>query len=177
MNTDIHQMHGGIVKKIYLFDWGDTLMVNFPDAQGKMCDWERVEAVEGAHETLGLISQHTQIYIATGADDSSEADIRQAFERVDLAQYISGYFCKANLGISKGSAAFYSSIMNKLNTKPNQAIMVGDTIDKDITPALQAGLNAIWFNLKQAEYQPHQQVKQIHDLRELCIKDAVQWNT
>ena len=27
----------------YLFDWGDTLMTDFPDASGKMCDWEHSE--------------------------------------------------------------------------------------------------------------------------------------
>jgi len=29
---------------VYLFDWGDTLMVDFPGTPGKMCDWQVVEA-------------------------------------------------------------------------------------------------------------------------------------
>ena len=33
------------VINVYLFDWGDTLMVDFPGTPGKMCDWEIVEAV------------------------------------------------------------------------------------------------------------------------------------
>jgi predicted HAD superfamily phosphohydrolase YqeG len=28
---------------IYLFDWGDTLMVDFPGVPGKMCNWIIVE--------------------------------------------------------------------------------------------------------------------------------------
>ncbi|MBD1571604.1 HAD family hydrolase, partial [Aliivibrio sp. S10_S31] len=28
------------MRKAYLFDWGDTLMVDFPNTQGKMCNWE-----------------------------------------------------------------------------------------------------------------------------------------
>ncbi len=51
---------------IYLFDWGDTLMVDFPGVPGKMCDWEIVEAVTGAKEALAALSKHAQIYIATG---------------------------------------------------------------------------------------------------------------
>lgn len=46
---------------IYLFDWGNTLMVDFPHAQGKMCDWEYVETVPQAKETLAQLTQHHQV--------------------------------------------------------------------------------------------------------------------
>ncbi|OEF25790.1 HAD family hydrolase [Vibrio rumoiensis] len=131
---------------IYLFDWGDTLMTDFPNAEGKMCDWDVVEATDGAKEVLGYLSKKHPIYIATNADDSTEQDIKNAFERVNLAQYISGYFCKENLGISKGSAEFYLKISEQLQCAANDITMVGDTIEKDIFPAMQAGLNVIWFN-------------------------------
>ncbi len=49
---------------IYLFDWGDTLMVDLPDKQGKMCDWDIIEAVSGAEETLAFLSKESKIYIA-----------------------------------------------------------------------------------------------------------------
>jgi putative hydrolase of the HAD superfamily len=34
--------------ELYLFDWGDTLMVDRQDRAGEMCDWPEVEAVAGA---------------------------------------------------------------------------------------------------------------------------------
>lgn len=43
--------------EIVLFDWGNTLMVDFPEAQGKMCDWEVVEEVAGAREVLAALSK------------------------------------------------------------------------------------------------------------------------
>ncbi|KAB2823081.1 HAD family hydrolase, partial [Aliivibrio finisterrensis] len=74
-------MQGGIMKKAYLFDWGDTLMVDFPNTQGKMCDWETVQAVDGALEMLASLSQKGHLlYVATGADDSCVQDIELAFE-------------------------------------------------------------------------------------------------
>ncbi|TON05786.1 hydrolase, partial [Vibrio parahaemolyticus] len=39
------------MSKVYLFDWGDTLMNDFPDQTGKMCDWENIQAVNGALQT------------------------------------------------------------------------------------------------------------------------------
>ena len=134
------------MNSIYLFDWGNTLMVDFPQYTGKMCDWETVQAVDGAPETLAYLSAHHKVYIATGAADSSEAEIQQAFDRVHLSQYISGYFCKANLGIEKGSALFYQAIVEKLAVDASDITMIGDSLEKDIIPALEAGLNAIWFN-------------------------------
>lgn len=154
--------------RIYLFDWGNTLMVDFPDAQGKMCDWQTVQAVDGAKETLAaLYQQGDTLYVATGADDSNVHDIQLAFERVGLAQFISGYFCKSNLGIAKGSAEFYRRIIAKLDVQPGEVTMVGDSFEKDINSALEADLHAIWFNCQALKDKGHANVKTIFKLGEL----------
>ena len=139
---------------IYLFDWGDTLMVDFPDVIGKMCDWEIVKAVSGAKEALEALSKHSQIYIATGAADSTELEIKLAFERVGLSKFISGYFCKANLGLSKGSPEFFETILAKLNTPAINVTMVGDDFEKDIKPAIAVGIQSIWFTQNNIETIP-----------------------
>ena len=154
--------------KIYLFDWGDTLMVDFPDQKGKMCDWVTVQAVDGALRTLKELSKSHPVYIATNAADSSETDIKLAFERVGLSPYISGYFCKANLGLGKGTSEFFHKIINALNVEPQSIIMVGDTYEKDIEPAISAGIEAIWFNSKCTNNSVSKGVKQINHLLELC---------
>ena len=140
--------------KVYLFDWGDTLMVDFPDASGKMCDWQNVEAVSGAKETLEALSKHCKINIATGAADSTELEIKLAFERVGLSQFISGYFCKANLGLSKGSPEFLQAILAKLNIPAKNVAMVGDNFEKDIKPATAVGMQAFWLSPNNTELQP-----------------------
>ncbi len=134
--------------KVYLFDWGDTLMVDNPNIVGKMCDWEKVEAVKGAKETLAALSKHSQIYIATGAADSTEQEVQKAFERVGLSQFIAGYFCKANLGLSKGSPEFLQAILSKLKIPSAYVAIVGDNFNKDIKPALAIGIQAYWFTDK-----------------------------
>ncbi|MDI3324787.1 HAD family hydrolase [Pontibacterium granulatum] len=151
----------------YLFDWGDTLMIDFPDVPGKMCDWEVVEAVDGAKEALGYLSQHAKIYIATGAADSSEADIAKAFARVGLSQYISGYFCQANLGLAKGMPEFLPAIIDRLGIPKERIAMVGDTLAKDIEPALAAGIKPIWLCRDEQKIAP-ENVQIIGSLRALC---------
>ncbi|NOI80201.1 HAD-IA family hydrolase [Vibrio tubiashii] len=131
---------------VYLFDWGDTLMVDFAEQKGKMYLWPQVEAVEEAEETLKALSKNHTIYVATSAQESTESEIQQAFERVGLDPYINGYFCKANLGLEKNSPEFYQAILESLGDSASQVTMVGDNLDKDIYPALEAGLQAIYYN-------------------------------
>lgn len=159
---------------IYLFDWGDTLMVDFTEQPGKMCDWPEVRAVDGALATLAQLSRQHAIYIATNAADSAEADIHAAFSRVGLAPFIRGYFCKANLGIGKGSPEFFERLAAALAVPTGQLLMVGDNYHHDIAPALAAGAQAIWFNPTGVDNVQAQQVRQISELTALI--DAVKEN-
>ena len=130
---------------IYLFDWGNTLMIDFPNYDGKMRDWPKVAMVDGAEDLLRRLSRHSQCYVATAAADSSEADIKAAFTRVGLDCYIIGYFCQANTGQKKGSPEFLATILLALNATPSQVSVVGDSLEKDIRPALAAGIRATWL--------------------------------
>lgn len=155
------------MNQIYLFDWGDTLMHDFPDQTGKMCNWVTVQTVDGATETLSELSKSHSIYIATNAADSTESDIESAFLRVGLAQFITGYFCKANLGIGKGTPEFFHKIVEHLGVSPDSIVMVGDNYSKDIEPAITAGIQAIWLNAEGVGGVVNG-VRQIARLTELC---------
>ncbi len=154
--------------EVYLFDWGDTLMIDFPGVPGKMSDWEKVEAVPGAMEVLENLSKHAEIYVATGAADSTESDIERAFERVGLSQYISGYFCQSNLGVAKGSSDFLIAILAKLQKLPENVAMIGDSLTKDIEPAISAGIKPIWFSPGYKGTVPGN-ARIIDNLKELCL--------
>ncbi|MBY7957248.1 HAD family hydrolase [Vibrio fluvialis] len=152
---------------IYLFDWGDTLMVDNPSQTGKMCDWPSVEATPQALEALRMLSLHAEIYIATNADDSSEEDIQRAFARVGLDEFIQGYFCKQTLGIAKGTPEFFERILDRLDAIADDVTMVGDTLDKDVFPALDAGMQAIWYNPSHQMADKPYSGAMIHSLAEL----------
>jgi len=151
----------------YLFDWGNTLMRDFPGSKGKMCDWDVVEATEGAKDTLIYLSNKFEVYVATGAADSSVAEIEKAFERVGLNKYICGYFCQSNLGVSKDSAEFYPKILGKLNKSATTVAMVGDSLVKDIVPASKVGIKTIWLTSVLSGHPNNTKV--IRNLRELCV--------
>jgi putative hydrolase of the HAD superfamily len=134
--------------KHYLFDWGDTLMVDTPNQTGPMCDWPEVKVVEGALSCLKRLSQHVQCHVATNAQDSTEAQIRLALKRVGLSEYIEHVFCRENLGVGKTSAAYFSKITSRLNVSADCITMVGDSLERDVLNARRAGINEIWYNPK-----------------------------
>jgi len=155
------------MQKVYLFDWGDTLMVDTPGQTGKMCDWPEVIPVDGAAETLARLSQTSRIYVATNAAESGVSDIKLAFDRAGLSQFITGYFCRANLGMAKGTPEFYRAILHQLGVKASAATMVGDSYDNDIAPALEAGLSAIWLKPGCGHEESEPNLSIVSSLREL----------
>lgn len=143
-------------------------MVDFPGVAGKMCDWEMVEMVDGAKETLEYLSKTSQVYIATGASESTEIEIKQAFNRVGLSRYISGYYCKANIGLIKGSPEFLEAILSDLGASKNNVVMVGDSLAKDIEPAEAIGIKSFWLSTSDSSKLPKSSTR-IEHLQELCI--------
>ncbi len=152
---------------VYLFDWGDTLMIDFPNVPGKMCDWDYVKATEFATEALEHISSKARIYIATAAAESTPEDIKKAFIRVGLDKFISGYYCKQNTGYTKPDLKFYKAILDDLAVEPNRVVMVGDTLEKDILPCHALGLKTVWISKKKSTAEANG-IRVIESLKELC---------
>jgi putative hydrolase of the HAD superfamily len=154
-----------MTKPHYLFDWGDTLMVDLPNQTGPMCDWPSITVVPGALECLRYLSLNAECHLATNARDSNLAQIRSALQRAGLSQYLTNIFCYRTVGHDKADPAFYTSIINALDVSPQHITMVGDSLAKDIYPALAQGLQAIWFNPQQQI--PPKHIMAIHQLVEL----------
>lgn len=123
-------------------------MVDLSNQTGPMCDWPKVEVVEGAFDCLKHLSKNAQCHLATNAEDSTEIQIRQALQKAGLSDYIQQIFCRENLGVGKTEPEYFQKIIEKLNTPAKQIMMTGDSLDKDVYPALNVGLKAVWFNPK-----------------------------
>jgi len=144
-----------------LFDWGNTLMRDFPGFGGKMKDWGRLEVVPGARQALHQLHGQVGLALATQADDSA------ALARVDLDAFIKRIYCSRALAISKSSPEFYRHILADLRVPADRAVMVGDSIQEDVVPAREAGLRAIWFNEHTAEVRTGQHLATLHHLDHL----------
>lgn len=130
-----------------LFDWGDTLMVDFSELTGPMAEWPRVEAVTHARETLEeLRGRGWRLALATNAADSDEADIRAAPARVGLDGLIERIYCSRGVGHSKPSPQFFAFIESDLGLAASELVMVGDNYEVDVVGANRCGIRAVWLH-------------------------------
>jgi FMN phosphatase YigB (HAD superfamily) len=160
-------MRKHMIFKAYLFDWGDTLMKDFPHYTGPMKSWPEVKIVEGAEKTLEYLSRISKCCLVTNAKDSNEDDIWEALARVDLDTYLSRVFCYRNIGFEKPSGEFFSEVISTLCLEPKEIAMVGDSFEKDILGAVHSGIFGYWYNPLSAEVKEDKMYTTIHSLVEL----------
>lgn len=136
-----------------LFDWGDTVMKDDPASSVPMVEWETVETVQGIETVLAYLqSSGRRMILATSASISDEAQICAALARVGLDHYFARIFCFKNTGLPKG-AAFYRHVLGELSIPASDALMVGDSFEKDVLDSNSVGIFAVWFNPRSDEVQ------------------------
>jgi FMN phosphatase YigB (HAD superfamily) len=150
-----------------LFDWGDTVMKDEPTSSVPMVKWVTVEAVQGIESVLEYLqASGRRIVLATSASISDETQIRAALGRSGLDKYFSYIFCFKNTGLPKGKA-FYQHILGELGIPASDALMVGDSFEKDVLDANRVGMYAVWFNPRSDETQSSGLYVTVHSMEEL----------
>ncbi|RUQ35168.1 MAG: HAD family hydrolase [Candidatus Competibacteraceae bacterium] len=129
-----------------LLDWGNTVMVDFPQQSGPMYRWPWVETLLGAEQSLSRLSQRYCCCLATNAADSTRQDIRQALDRVAIGQYFREIFCYRDIGHAKPSAEFFAFILASLGKEKANLVMIGDDLEKDYLGPMRYGVRAVLFD-------------------------------
>lgn len=129
-----------------LFDWGDTLMRDFPDQTGPMADWPHVEALPGAYDLLAGLQGRYRLALATNAADSGEAKVREALRRVGLEGHFELILTAREAGVAKPMPGFFRAALEKLGVQAAEAVMVGDSWLTDVEGAKSVGLRTVWLN-------------------------------
>jgi putative hydrolase of the HAD superfamily len=150
-----------------LFDWGDTVMRDYPEITTPMVEWDTVEVIEGIADVLATLrTSGRRIILATSAAVSDESQIRGALARGGLDSYFSHIYCFKNTNLPKGEA-FYRHILNDLGISAADALMVGDGFEKDVQIPNSLGIFAVWFNPRTEERRQGDLHATVHSMREL----------
>jgi len=70
-------------------------------------------------------------------------DFRQYLEEVNLYKYFTFTEIQDDYKITKPDPRYFEAVLKKCKCKPEESIMVGDRIDKDIIPAKMVGMKTI----------------------------------
>ena len=117
---------------------------------------------EGAIEVLEYLKPKYKLHIITnGFANVQDKKINNAA--------LSGYFetiTNSELaGVKKPNSIIFDYAINIAKASKESSIMIGDCLDADVNGALNAGLDAIFFNEKRIE--APQNIKQVNHLLEL----------
>jgi len=132
--------------KAYLFDWGDTIMRDFPERDGPACNWDELIWIPGAEKVLKSISKDKDCYIASNSGFSDTILMIKALERMDASRYFMDFFTSVDLGFEKPDIRFYTAILRRIACLPQEVVMIGNNYKKDIIGAKDAGMLTIYFN-------------------------------
>lgn len=132
--------------KVLIFDWGDTIMRDFPELTGPMSEWEHVELIPGADEAMSQLTTNYVCFIATSAAASDTMQMRKSLQRVDVEKYFSGFASSKELRAAKPDPEYYLKIVEMLNVKPEECIHIGNMYAKDISGAKAIGMHTLFFN-------------------------------
>jgi len=132
--------------KTMVFDWGNTIMLDNGQFDGKMMGWPKAQAVDGAYQTLKILAEDYKLVLATNAEDSSIQDITKALNKVHLDSFFDQIFTYREISTKKPDPLFYKDLLNQLNQSVDKVVMIGDDYKKDIVAAKLAGWKTIWFN-------------------------------
>jgi putative hydrolase of the HAD superfamily len=149
------------------FDWGGTLMREFPGSTGPMYLWPEVAALPGSVEALEALFPHWTIAIASNALASDESEIWAALQRVELAPWVDRIYCYRGTGYKKPAREFFEYILTDLHLEPMQCVMIGDDFQVDVQGANQAGIYGIWLNSHTRERRAGQLYRTIYGFPEL----------
>lgn len=155
-----------MIKNI-LFDWGNTLMIDYSDETGPMYTWNKIHAVEYAQSALAEISKHTACFLATNAKDSAKEDIYKALDIVGLSEYITDVFCFKEIGYVKPSKEYFEYICFALQCRPDELLFVGDDYHKDYLGAVNNGLHAILLDTQANASEETRSISSLQELNDL----------
>lgn len=117
---------------------------------------------EGAIEVLDYLKSKYKLHIITnGIADVQDKKINNA----SLSGYFSTITNSELAGVKKPNSSIFDFAINLARTSKENSIMIGDNLDADINGALNAGLDAIFFNEKKIAFPEN--IKQINHLLEL----------
>lgn len=100
--------------------------------------------VDGARDLLEYLRSKYKVYVASNASMHQQTN---RMKRAELDGYIDGYFVSEEIGFPKPQKEFFAACFKALpDVKPQDVVMIGDSLSADIKGACEYGLKTIWYN-------------------------------
>ncbi|MCA5005926.1 YjjG family noncanonical pyrimidine nucleotidase [Sphingobacterium bovistauri] len=136
--------------------------IDFEEDYLKICP-TKTNLFPNAIETLAYLQSKYNLHlISNGFKEACEKKLYHS----DLEKYFKTIVISEVFGVNKPDPRIFDYAITNGQTQKDKSIMIGDNLDADVRGALNAGLDAIFFNVISAE-KPNDVPHMIVDLKDL----------
>ncbi|MBR6643946.1 MAG: YjjG family noncanonical pyrimidine nucleotidase [Lachnospiraceae bacterium] len=90
-----------------------------------------------------LYEKKYRLYVVTNGKVNLQ---RPRVMNSNIAKFITDIIVSEEVGADKPSPKMFQVLLKRVNLTSKEVIMVGDSLDKDVQGAHNAGIRAVWFN-------------------------------
>jgi putative hydrolase of the HAD superfamily len=97
-------------------------------------------------EVPGVLGRMAESYSMALVTNGAACLQREKLTASGLTDHFEAVVVSADLGVAKPDLSIFQRALSELGADSNHAVMVGDSISKDVDGAVAAGLGAVWVN-------------------------------
>ena len=102
--------------------------------------------VSGAHLVMEYLKNRYKVYVVSNASNFQQST---RLGKAGLMQYVDGVFGSLDIGYNKPSREYFDYCFSQLpDTTPAQTVIIGDSLNADISGGIAYGPHTIWFNIR-----------------------------
>ena len=124
----------------------DELAATFRRERGA----RHVAFADAAPTLRALQGRYRLAVLTNGAPAQQRAKLRES----GLATYLETVIVSGEVGVGKPDPRVFGAALAALDVAPSTAVMVGDSIERDVAGAQAAGLHAVWLDRTGMDYHP-----------------------
>lgn len=122
---------------------------NFEEDYVRICP-TKTNLFPGVHETLAYLQPKYILHLITnGFKESTEVKIKNS----NISHYFSEIIISEDVGHNKPSPLIFDHAVKRANTQIKDSLMIGDSLEADMTGAINVGMDCCFFNPFKAAHQ------------------------
>lgn len=120
---------------------------------------------DSTYDVLDYLNAKYELHIITnGFEEAQEKKMKAS----NLRKYFSTVTNSEMVGVKKPNPKIFNFAMNLANAKPEHSVMIGDSLEADIKGAIDVGMQALYFDYKNLDYNDsYQRITHLSALKDL----------
>lgn len=123
--------------------------------------------MEGSFEMLEYLSGKYRVFAASNGPDEQQ---KNRLDKAKMLGFFEEVFTSGKIGAEKPSREFFEYCFDKIgDMKPEEAVMLGDSLTSDMKGGYDFGMKTIWLNLngkEKPEWVDHE-IKSLDEVKEI----------